>query len=101
MQRQQRPDAARVRERYRIWHGPVNPEYDLSPLTNADVIIAALGRAGVQRLIGMPGGGSTADLIEAARLSGLPFTLAHTETGSAFIAAAQAEIAGTPAACVA
>jgi acetolactate synthase-1/2/3 large subunit len=70
-------------------------------LTNADLIIAALRGAGVRRLIGMPGGGSTADLIEAARRAGLPFTLAHTETGSAFIAAAEAEIAGTPAVCVA
>ena len=65
------------------------------------MIIAALRRAGVRRLIGMPGGGSTADLIEAARGGGIPFTLAQTETGSAFIAAAQAEISGRPAACVA
>src|ERR671912_545674 len=70
-------------------------------MTNADLIIGALGRAGVQRLFGMPGGGSTADLIEAARLGGLPFTLAQTESGSAFMAAAQAEISGAPAACIA
>jgi acetolactate synthase-1/2/3 large subunit len=70
-------------------------------MTNADLIIAALRRAGVQRLFGMPGGGSTADLIEAARLAGLPFTLAHTETGAAFMATAQAEITGAPAACIA
>jgi len=69
--------------------------------TNAAVIIAALRRAGVQRLFGMPGGGSTADLIEAARLGGLPFTLAQTETGAAFMATAQAEISGAPGACVA
>ncbi len=49
----------------------------------------------------MPGGGSTADLIEAARLGGLPFTLAQTETGAAFMATAQAEISGAPGACVA
>ena len=70
-------------------------------MNNADVIIAALRRAGVQRLFGMPGGGSTADLIEAARLGGLPFTLAQTESGSAFMATAQAEIAGGAAACIA
>jgi acetolactate synthase I/II/III large subunit len=70
-------------------------------MTNADVIIAALRRAGVRRLFGMPGGGSTADLIEAARLGGLPFTLAQTEGGSAFMATAQAEITGAPAACIA
>ena len=70
-------------------------------MTNADVIVAALRGAGVQRLFGMPGGGSTADLIEAARIAGLPFTLAQTETGSAFMATAQAEITGAPAACIA
>jgi acetolactate synthase I/II/III large subunit len=70
-------------------------------MTNADLIIAALRRAGVQRLFGVPGGGSTADLIEAARLGGLPFTLAQTESGSAFMATAQAEITCAPAACVA
>jgi acetolactate synthase I/II/III large subunit len=70
-------------------------------MTNADVIVGILQRAGVRRLFGMPGGGSTADLIEAARLGGLPFTLAQTESGSAFMATAQAEITGMPAACIA
>ena len=70
-------------------------------MTNADLIIRALQDAGVKRLFGMPGGGSPADLIEAARLAGLPFTLAHTETAAAFMATAQAEITGRPGACLA
>jgi acetolactate synthase I/II/III large subunit len=49
----------------------------------------------------MPGGGSNADLIEAAGRAGLPFTLAHTETASAFMASAQAELTGKPGACMA
>jgi acetolactate synthase-1/2/3 large subunit len=69
--------------------------------TNADAIVAALQSAGVQRLFGMPGGGSNADLIEAAWRAGLPFSLAHTEAASAFMAAAQAEITGKPGACIA
>jgi acetolactate synthase-1/2/3 large subunit len=69
--------------------------------TNADLIIHALQAAGVERLFGMPGGGSNADLIEAARHAGLPFTLAHTEAASVFMAAAQAEITGKPGACIA
>lgn len=69
--------------------------------TLADYIIAALQRAGVCRLFGMPGGGSNADLIEAAGRAGLPFTLAHTETASAFMASAQAELTGKPGAIVA
>lgn len=69
--------------------------------TNADLIVEALAGAGVQRLFGMPGGGSNADLVEAAGRAGLPFTLAHTEAASAFMAAAQAEITGHPGACIA
>ena len=49
----------------------------------------------------MPGGGSNADLVEAAGRAGLPFTMAHTEPASAFMAAAQAEILGKPGACIA
>ena len=70
-------------------------------MTNADLIVRALQLAGVERLFGMPGGGSAADLIEAARIAGLPFTLAHTETAAAFMATAQAEITGRPGACLA
>ena len=69
--------------------------------TNADLIVEALQSTGVRRLFGMPGGGSNADLIEAAVRAQLPFTLAHTETASAFMAAAQAEITGRPGACLA
>lgn len=60
-----------------------------------------LQAAGVERLFGMPGGGSNADLIEAAGNAGLPFSLAHTEAASAFMASAQAEITGKPGACLA
>ncbi len=67
----------------------------------ADQIIQHLRSASVQRLFGMPGGGSPADLIEAAARAGLPFTLAHTETAAAFMASAQAEITGKPGACLA
>lgn len=70
-------------------------------MTIADRIVEALLAAGVRRLFGMPGGGSIADLIEAAGRAGLPFTLAHTETAAAFMAAAQAEITGRPGACLA
>jgi len=69
--------------------------------TVAEHIIGALKDAGVRRLFGMPGGGSNADLVEAAAKLGLPFSLAHTETASAFMASAQAEITGKPGACIA
>ena len=69
--------------------------------TNADRIVEMLQAAGVERLFGMPGGGSNADLIEAASNAKLPFSLAQTETGSAFMASAQSEITGKPGACLA
>src|SRR5580700_7023925 len=68
--------------------------------TNADLVVEMLQRAGVQRLFGMPGGGSNADVIEAAARAGLPFSLAQTETGSAFMAIAQGEITGNPGVCL-
>jgi acetolactate synthase-1/2/3 large subunit len=60
-----------------------------------------LRAAGVSRLFGLPGGGSISDIIAAAERAGLPFSLAQTETGSVFMAAAQAEITGRPGAIVA
>jgi acetolactate synthase-1/2/3 large subunit len=57
--------------------------------------------SGVSRLFGLPGGGSISDIIAAAERAGLPFSLTQTETGSAFMAAAQAEITGRPGAIVA
>jgi acetolactate synthase-1/2/3 large subunit len=70
-------------------------------VTGANRIIRVLQDAGVQRLFGMPGGGSNADLIEAAADAGLPFSLAQAETASAFMAGAQAEITGRAGACLA
>jgi acetolactate synthase-1/2/3 large subunit len=67
----------------------------------AAATVQMLREAGVRRLFGMPGGGGNADLIEEAGNAGLPFTLAHTETASAFMACAQAEITGRPGACLA
>ena len=56
--------------------------------------------AGVRTLFGVPGGGSSLDLIDAARRAGLPFVLTATETAAAIAAIAQAEITGRPGACL-
>ena len=69
--------------------------------TVADLIVRRLVEAGVQLLVGMPGGGSNLDLVEAAGRAGLPFVLSHTETAGALIASAQAELTGRPGACLA
>jgi acetolactate synthase-1/2/3 large subunit len=69
--------------------------------TYADAVVDALLDVGVQRLFGMPGGGSSSDLIRAAARARLPFSLAQTESAAAFMATAQAELTGAPGACLA
>ena len=50
--------------------------------TLADSIVAALAGHGVQRMFGIPGGGSSLDLIDAARDHGIDFVLARQFTGN-------------------
>jgi len=70
-------------------------------MTVADLLVAELARYGVRMIFGVPGGGGNLDVIAAARAGGLRFVLSHTETGAAIMAAAQAEITGSPGACLA
>jgi acetolactate synthase-1/2/3 large subunit len=69
--------------------------------TVASLIVRRLLEAGTTHLFGMPGGGSSLDIIEAAGDAGLRFVLSHTETAGALMASAQAELTGAPAACLA
>lgn len=64
--------------------------------TAADAIAAGLASLGVRRMFGMPGGGSSLDLIVAAERQGIGFTLARQESGAMFMAAAAAEVSGRP-----
>ena len=54
----------------------------------------------MRAIFGVPGGGGNLDLIEAAGRAGLPFVLTATETGAALAAVGQAEVTGTPGACL-
>jgi acetolactate synthase-1/2/3 large subunit len=67
---------------------------------SADTVGALLAQrlaaAGVRHAFGFPGGGSNLDLIEAFGDAGIEWILTHTETGAAFMAAATAEITGSP-----
>ena len=65
-----------------------------------DLIVRRLMDAGVRALFGVPGGGGNLDLIDAAGRAGLPFVLTATETGGALAAVGQAEVTGTPGACL-
>jgi acetolactate synthase-1/2/3 large subunit len=66
--------------------------------TVADILIDGLCRAGVQRIFGVPGGGSNLELLEAARAAGLPFVLCHQESSACVMAAVTGELTGAPGA---
>ncbi len=68
--------------------------------TAADAVVAALVDAGVTRHFGVPGGGSSLDLVAAAHRRGLPFALARHETAAVIMAAASAELTGRPGAAL-
>ncbi len=67
--------------------------------TVADVLAGRLAAWGVERLFGIPGGGSL-HVIEAASRAGIPFVLTRTETAAAMMAAASAELTGRPSGAV-
>ena len=66
--------------------------------TVAEILIDGLRRAGVQRIFGVPGGGSNLELLEAARAQGLPFVLCHQESAACIMAAVTGELGGAPGA---
>ena len=64
----------------------------------AFVLADAMRQLGVTRVFGLPGGGSSLDLIEGAKASGLPFTLVRHETAGVMMAAVTADLTGRPGA---
>ncbi|MCU0945093.1 MAG: thiamine pyrophosphate-binding protein [Rubritepida sp.] len=65
-------------------------------VTGAEAVIAAFVAAGMPAIFGVPGGGSSLDLIAAAQASGLRFVLARTESGAGIMASALAELTHRP-----
>jgi len=64
--------------------------------TLAETVVAAFKRHGVKRMFGIPGGGSSLDLIDAAGAAGIEFVLTRTETAAAIMAAVTGELSATP-----
>ena len=62
----------------------------------AEALVGELRRRGVRRMFGVPGGGSSLDLIQAGADQGVDFVLARTETAAALMAAVTAELTGVP-----
>ena len=67
---------------------------DTKPLV--EHLVDALAAHGVKRIFGVPGGGSSLDLIRAAEGRGIPFVLARHETSAAIMALASGEIDAAP-----
>ncbi|MFQ5564940.1 MAG: thiamine pyrophosphate-binding protein [Paracoccaceae bacterium] len=67
-----------------------------APPVLASAIVDQLKSAGVRRIFGIPGGGSSLALIEAAGRAGLDFVLTRTETAAAIMAAVTGELTGKP-----
>ncbi|RZO37006.1 MAG: thiamine pyrophosphate-binding protein [Rhodospirillaceae bacterium] len=65
-------------------------------LTLAERIADTLAINGVRRMFGVPGGGSSLDLIDAAADRGIEFVLCRTETAAAIMAAVTGELTGIP-----
>ncbi len=65
-------------------------------MNGAEAVMGALRQAGARHMFGVPGGGSSLDLMAAARAEGMTFHLARTETGAAIMAGAMAELSGAP-----
>ncbi len=64
--------------------------------TVAESIAAELADRGVGRMFGVPGGGSSLDLIDAGARAGIEFVLCRTETAAAIMAAVTGELTGVP-----
>jgi acetolactate synthase-1/2/3 large subunit len=71
-------------------------EMPATPITLADAMIGELKARGVERMFGVPGSGSSLDLITAADKVGLDFILCRSETAAAISAAVTAELGGAP-----
>ncbi len=71
-----------------------------SGLTGAGAVAQAMRAAGVARVYGVPGGGSSLDLIAALKAEGISFILARQETAAVIMAGAEAEITHQPSAAL-
>ena len=63
-------------------------------------VASALKRNGVPYLFGIPGGGSSIDLIEACRAEEVPFVLVQHETTAALMAVVCGQLTGSCGACL-
>ena len=68
---------------------------ETAELRAAREVAAAFGDAGIPYMFGIPGGGSSIDLIEACRDEGIGFVLTQHETSAALMAVVCGELTGS------
>ena len=64
--------------------------------TGAEAMVHCFVEAEMPAIFGVPGGGSSLDIIAAAKAAGIPFVLARTENGAGIMASALAELTHKP-----
>lgn len=69
-------------------------------LSLADAVVETLAAYGVRRIFGVPGGGSSLDVIEAAARRGIDFVLTRAETPAIIMAAVTGELSEAPGAAL-
>src|SRR5215210_3788852 len=77
-----------------------SPQIENSIMNNADLIVATLKSAGVERGFGIPSG-NVLPLMEAMRTGGIDFILTAHEGSAGFAADVTARLTGTPGLCIA
>lgn len=65
-------------------------------ITVAQLLVRKLSKAGVKKIFGLPGGGSSLDIIAAAAAENIQFVLTKTENAAVMMAGALAETSGVP-----
>ena len=68
----------------------------MTEITVAELLIDRLKQRGLQRLFGVPGGGSSMDLIDAGRRAGVDFVLSRREDAGIIMAAVTAWLSRAP-----
>jgi acetolactate synthase-1/2/3 large subunit len=69
---------------------------DIRESTVAQLLAATFAANGVKHIFGIPGGGSSLDVIQAAADNGIEFVLTRTESAAVMMAAATAELTHSP-----
>lgn len=69
-------------------------------ITLAEAVVDQCVAHGVRRIFGLPGGGSSLQVIEAAAKRGIPFVLTRSETPAVIMAAVTGTLTGSPGAAL-